>query len=298
LPRGLKLKGKREQTIGFSSEYPAGKKEELLANLSTKGKLGFDSAYYKGLGFSPTEAEIQIAKGLFTISQFSSKVNNGVFRFAGEADFGRKPTLFITPGPIHIAEGVQLNDDVSKELLIYINPIFADAVNVSGVGNLNCQRLALPLRGASGKDAEIVGAMWADNMRLSASNLLSELLSVAGLKLRDQKIRVHKTSFVLKNGFLRYDDMQVDVGDNPLNFKGVIGLDKSLDMIVMLPYTLDGRTVRVGEEEVAERISIPLKGTIDNPELDLGKLLELQLKQRLEDQLKGKIFEGLEGLLK
>jgi hypothetical protein len=298
LPKGLKLKGKREQTIGFSSEYPAGKKEELLANLSTKGKLGFDSAYYKGLGFSPTEAEIRFVKGLFTISQFSSKVNNGVFRFAGEADFGRKPTLFITPGPIHIAEGVQLNDDVSKELLIYINPIFADAVNVSGVGNLNCQRLALPLRGASGKDAEIVGAMWADNMRLSASNLLSELLSVAGLKLRDQKIRVHKTNFVLKDGFLRYDDMQVDVGDNPLNFKGVIGLDKSLDMIVMLPYTLDGRTVRVGEEEVAERISIPLKGTIDNPELDLGKLLELQLKQRLEDQLKGKIFEGLEGLLK
>jgi len=298
LPRGLKIKGKRKDTIEFSSEYPADKKEELLANLSTKGKLGFDSAYYKGLRFSPTEAEIQIVKGLFTISQFSSKVNNGVIRFAGKADFRQKPTLLKTPGPIHIAEGVQLNDDVSRELLVYLNPIFADAFNVSGVGDLNCERLALPLRGAGKKDTEIVGTISADNMRLSASDLLSRLLSLGGLRLRDQNIKVHPTRFVLQNGFLRYDDMQVDVGDNPVNFKGVIGLDKSLDMIVTLPYTLDGRTVRVGEEGAGKRISIPLKGTIDKPELDVGKLLELQLKQQLEERLKEMIFEGLDDLLK
>ncbi|MHC4708559.1 MAG: hypothetical protein ACYS8I_15915, partial [Planctomycetota bacterium] len=294
LPEGLKLKGERKQTIEFTSQYPKGKRNELPANLSTEGKLGFDWAYYKGLTFSPTEAEIRFVKGLFTITQFSSKVNNGTLRFGGEADFNQKPTLLMTLGPIHIAEGVQLNDDVSKELLVYINPIFADAVNVRGVGNLNCQRLALPLRGASGKDAEIVGAMWADDLRLSASNLLSELLSVMGLKLRDQKLRVHQTNFALKNGFLRYDNMQVDVGDNPFNFKGVIGLDQSLDMIVTLPYTLDGRTVRVGQEGSAQRIKLPLKGTIYKPELDVGKLLELQLKHRLEET----ILEGLGDLIK
>jgi len=179
---------------------------------------------------------------------------------------------------------------------VYVNPIFANAVNVSGVADLNCERLALPLRGAGKKDTEIVGTISADNIRLSASDLLSQLLSLGGLRLRDQNIKVHPTKFALKNGFLRYDDMQVDVGDNPFNFKGVIGLDKSLNMIVTLPYTLDGRTVRVGEEEVSKRISIPLTGTIYNPELDVGKLLELQLKQQLEELLKEKIFEGLDDL--
>jgi hypothetical protein len=272
LPKGLKLKGERKQTIEFSSEYPAGKRAKLLANLSTGGKLGFDWAYYKGLTFSPTEAEIRIVKGLFTISQFSSKVNNGTLRFAAKADFKQKPTLLTTPGPIHIAEGVQLNDDVSRELLVYINPIFAEAFDVNGVGNLNCERLALPLRGAGKNETEIVG--------------------------RGQDIKVHPTKFALKEGFLRYDDMQVDVGDNPFNFKGVIGLDTSLNMIVTLPYTLDGRTVRGGEGDAGRRISIPLKGTIYNPELDVGKLLELQLKQQLEEQLREKIFEGLDELLK
>jgi len=42
----------------------------------------------------------------------------------------------------------------------------------------------------------------------------------------------------------------------------------------------------------------PLKGTIDNPKVDAGKLLEMQLKQQLEERLKEKIFEGLGDLIK
>jgi len=294
LPEGLKLEGKRRDVISFSSEYPAGQTDKLLANLSTKGKLGFERAYYKGLNFSATEAEIQIAKGLFTISQFSSKVNDGVFRFAGEADLKQEPIIFEMPGPIQIAKGVQLNDEMSRELLVYVNPIFAKAFNVSGVGSFNCERLAIPLARKQEKKLHITGTIQVDNLRLSASDLLSQLLSVGGLNFRDQNIKVHPTRFVLRDGFLRYDDMQADIGDNPINFKGVIGLDKSLDMTVTLPYTLDGRTVRVGEEAVAERISVPLKGTVDKPEVDLGKLLEEQLRRRLEDELR----KGLEGLFK
>jgi len=296
LPEGLKLQGKRKDAINFTSEYPTGQTDKLLANLNTKAKLGFEKAYYKGLTFSPTEAEIQILKGLFTISQFSSKVNNGVFRFAGEADFNKKPTLLTTLGPIQIVEGIQINDDISRELLVYINPIFADAFNVRGVGNLNCERLVLPLQGKHKKELEIVGTLWADNinMGLSQSGLLGQLLSLTGLYLREQNIIVHPTKFILQNSHLKYDDMQVDVGDNPFNFKGVIGLDKSLDMVITLPYTLDGRTVRVGEEKSGKRIAIPLKGTIDKPELDLGKLFGEQLRKQLEQQL----LKGLEGLFK
>lgn len=296
LPEGLKLQGKRRDAINFTSEYPTGQTDKLLANLSTKAKLGFEKAYYKGLTFSPTEAEIRILKGLFTISQFSSKVNKGVFRFAGEADFKQKPTLLTTLGPIQIVEGIQLNDEMSRELLVYINPIFADAFNISGAGSLNCERLVLPLQGKSKKELEIVGTLWADNinMGLSQSGLLGQLLSLAGLNMREQNIRVHQTRFILQNNRLIYDDMQVDVGDNPFNFKGVIGLDKSLDMVITLPYTLDGKTVRVGEEKSGKRILIPLKGTTDKPELDLGKLLEMQLRKQLEQEL----LKGLEGLFK
>ncbi|MHC4573461.1 MAG: hypothetical protein ACYS76_04930 [Planctomycetota bacterium] len=298
LPAGLELEGQVRDTIDFSSEYPTGERSKLPANLTTKGKLAFARAYYKGLTFSATTAEIEIVQGLLTISEFSSTVNNGVFKFAGQADLKQKPALLATLGPIQIAQNVEINDDVSKEFLVYLNPVFADAFDVSGVGNFHCERLAVPLAGGPKEKLQIIGTISVDNARLAASNLLGQLLSVAGLSLREQRIRIHPTRFILWDGFLRYQDMQIDVGDNPLNFKGTIGLDKSLNMTVTLPYTVDGRTVRVGQEDVPDRISLPLRGTTDKPELDLEKALQDQLQRQLERQLKEKVFEGLDELLK
>jgi len=104
-------------------------------------------------------------------------------------------------------------------------------------------------------------------------------------------MKIHPTRFDLQNGLLQYEDMQLDIGDNPVNFKGAVGLDKRLNMTVTLPYTMGGRTARIGEK-TEERISLPLTGSIDKPKLDLGKLLEDQLRKRLEEQLQ----KGLEKL--
>ena len=294
LPEGLKLQGKRKDTINFASEYPTGRTDKLLANLNTKTKLGFEKAQYMGLNFGPTEVDIQIQNGLLKIAPFSTTVNNGQFNFAAEADFKKKPILLRTPGPIEIAKDIQINDETTRRLLMYLNPIFANTVNVSGVANFSCERLAIPLAGAAKNDLEVVGTISVNHLRLQPSDLLGTILSLVGTGLRGQEITIRPTKFVLQNGFLKYDDMQMDIGDNPLNFTGVIGLDKSLNMTATLPYTLKGRTVRVDKETIGQRISLPLRGTIDKPVLDLGKLLEEQLRRQLEQEL----LKGLEGLFK
>jgi len=292
LPQGLKLEGKTKLPVSFSSKYPTGQTQKLLANLNTKGKLGFERADYMGLTFGPTEVDVQVQKGLMTIAPFSTTLNKGQFKFAAHTDFNQKPTLLKTPEPIQVMKDIQINDETTRKLLMYLNPVFANAVNVSGVANFHCEQLAIPLSRASRNDIEVVGTVSIDHLRLQASDLLGQILSVAGMKFRDQSITIHPTRFVLRDGFLRYDDMQMDVGDNPVNFRGTIGLDKSLDMTIVLPYTLEGRTARVSEKTVGKRISLPLKGTTDKPELDVGRLLEDQLKQQLEQRL----HEALEGL--
>jgi hypothetical protein len=294
LPKGLKMEGKRKDTVTFSSEYPADSTEQLLANLDTGGKLGFQQAEYMGLQFGPTEVDVQVRKGLLKIAPFSATVNKGEVSFAGEADFKQKPTLLRIPGPMQVVKDVQINDEMTKRLFTYLNPVFADAVNVSGVANLECERLAIPLAGATRNDIEIVGTVSIEGLRLGASDLLGQILSVVGTRVRGQVITLRPTEFTVRNGFVRYDNMQMDVGDNPVNFKGVIGLDKSLNMTVTLPYTYEGRTVRVGQADAGDRVSLPLKGTLSKPELDLGRLLEEQLKQELEQKLR----EGLEKVFK
>jgi len=294
LPAGLKLEGKRKDTINFSSKYPADKRGELLANLSTEGTLGFERGEYMGFHFGPTEVDIQIDNGLMGIAPFSTTVNNGQLNFAGEANFKEEPTLLKTPGAIQIMKDIQINEVTTDKLLMYVNPVFANAVNVSGVANFNCERLAIPLAGANKNDLEVIGTISVNRLRLEASDLLGQILSVAGASARGQDITINPTRFVLQDGFLRYDDMEMVVGDNPVNFGGVIGLDKSLNMTVTLPYTTRGRTARIGKETLGERISLPLRGTIDKPELDLGRLLGEQLKQQLQKKLQ----DALEELLK
>ena len=296
LPPGLQIEGQRKLSVDFASQYPAGQTDKLLPNLNTKDKvaLGFERAEYMGLNFGPSEVEIQIQNGLLSIAPFTTTVNNGQFNFAAEADFKQEPALLKTPQPIHIVKNIQINDEMTRKLLMYVNPIFANAVNVRGVANFNCERLAIPLAAGKRNNIEVAGTISMSQIQLDASDLLGQLFSLLGTSMRGQDIVIHPTRFILQNERLHYENMQIDIGRTPVNFKGTIGLDKSLDMMVILPFTLKGTTARVDKETVGSRISLPLKGTIDKPELDLGRLLEEQLKQELQKQLE----KGLKDLFK
>lgn len=294
LPEGLTLQGKRKDAINFLSEYPIGQTDQLLPNLTAKAKVGFQQAGYMGLDFGPTDMDIQIDKGLLKIAPFSTTVNEGQFNFGGQADFKQKPALLKTPKPMQIVKDIKINDATTRQLLKYVSPIFANAVNVSGIANFNCEQLDIPISAQAKNDAVVIGTISISQLRLHASDLLGQILALAGAGASGTDMTIHPTRFVLQKGFLRYDDMQIDIGDNPVNFKGVIGLDKSLDMTVTLPYTSEGRTARVGRDTAGRRITLPLKGTVDKPQLDMGKLLEEQLKGQVEDQLQ----KGLERIFK
>ena len=293
LPTGFNIKGQSQNKFNFQSQYPTDQPEKLMQNLSTKVSLDFDSAEYMGLNFGPTELNVQMQKGILQVAPFSTTVNKGTLSFAGQADFNKKPTLFETPGPIDIAKGIQINDETTKKLLKYLNPVFANSLNVSGVANFNCEKLAIPLRNATAKDLIVIGTIAIDDIKMQSSDLLGQILTASGSGKSSRNITIHPTRFVLQDGYLRYENMQIDVDKKPINFKGVIGLDKTLNMTVVLPYTMRGKTVRVDQEYSGKRMAVSLGGTLDKPELNIGKLLEDQLRQQIEDKLLEKLGELL-----
>jgi hypothetical protein len=185
---------------------------------------------------------------------------------------------------------IQVNEVMSRKLLAYVNPIFLNAVDVNGVANFSAERLAIPLTSTSKNKLEVAGTIDIDKLKLKPVGLLGLIFSATRQRDSNVNMKIHPTRFALQNGLLKYEDMQLDVGDNPVNFKGAIGLDKSLNMAVTLPYTLGGRTARVGKK-ARDRISLPLTGTIDKPELDLGKLLQDQAIKKGVELLLDKLFE-------
>jgi len=290
VPGQLSITGQRQVAINFTSTYPASEPNGLLAHLNSQASLGFDRAAYMGFDFGPTQFDIRAQDGLMTIAPVSTTVNNGKLNFTGNANFKQSPAMLVTPTLVHLAQGVQINEQTARTLLKYVNPIFADAVSVSGTANFDVQQMTIPL-GPNVKDkAQLNGTIWIDKLQLGTSGILNQILSIVGQSTRGQVLTVHPTALVLEKGVLRYDDMQIDIGQNPVNFRGSIGLDGTLNMTVVLPYTLQGRLVRVGQPQAGDRIVVPLTGTINKPKLNLQKLVETQL----QDQ----ILKGIDDLLK
>lgn len=266
----------------------------ISGKLSFAAKIALEKAIYDGLDFGQTQINAQFENKILNVSPFSTAFEGGQLNFAGQVNFANQPAVLKITKPIQIMQNIKIDDETTDRFLAYINPIFANAVNVSGILNFNCKKLTLPLSQGYENQIEAIGTISIEQIQLQTSGLLNQILSLAGIDMQGQYITIHPTKFVLHNGFLSYEDMQMDIGNNPVNFRGTIGLDKSLDMIVILPYTSAGRTARIGQETIGERISLPLKGTIDKPELDLDKLLEKQLNQLLKKEIDKQVEKYIE----
>jgi len=284
----LDMAGQRQVALNFASTYPADDPNGFLKNLDSTASLGFDRAAYKGLNFGSTQVDVQVTKGSMQIKPFATTVNNGKLSFAGQADLRRTPILLKTPGPLQVAQGVQITPEVVRNFLRYVNPIFADpeAASASGIINLDTESMAIPLAGGNKQSAQLAGTIGVQELRLRLPLLNSMLTAVGQKSMRDQIVTIRPTKLTLQDGTLRYEDMQIDVGDNPFNFSGAVGRDEKLDMTVLLPYTFEGRTVRVGDEsQKGRRISVPLTGTLSAPQFNVQKLLETQVLQGLGELL-------------
>jgi len=280
MPQGFSAEGKRNDSLWFSSTYPKKDPQQFKANLNAKTTFGFDKAEYMGFDIGKSDFNVKIEKGLMTVAPFTSTVNTGKLNFGGSANFSEKPTLLKTPNQMKILDGIQLTQQTSDILLGYMNPIFANATNVSGTLNFDCEKLVFPLEKGYDKTIDIIGTLSITNMKLG-SPLLNTIVQITGGST-EPIITIQPTKFTVKDGIISYDNMQMDIGKYAVNFAGRIGLDKSMKMTVTVPYK-------------DQRMPIPLKGSVDKPELDLdlGSLLKNpQIQQEIENQAK-KVLEDL-----
>jgi hypothetical protein len=289
LPQDLALAGKRQKLVEFSAEYPTAKSDQFLAHLNAKAGIGFDSAGYMGLDVGKTDPNTVVENGQLRLLPFTSTVNQGQLNFGCNVDLTKSPVVFTIPQPMQIAKDVQITPQMANKLLKYVSPFFAGATSASGKVNFACERLIVPASSADLNRVEVIGTIAMEDVMIGGSDLLGQLLLAFGQGNVSQRLAIKPTRFVVKDGVVRYDNMEIDIGDHPINCTGSIGPNEKLDMTVTLPYDFQGRIARAGQAS-GERIALPLKGTLRKPQLDIKKFIE---KQLLEQGLK-----GLEGLLR
>jgi hypothetical protein len=213
-----------------------------------------------------------------TIAPFSTTVNKGKLNYAASANLKDTPSMLKTPSPMKMFDKIQITKQTSDAMLGYINPVFAGAVKVTGILNFDCQKMAIPLQSGYKNSMDMAGVISIDNMHLKGSSLLPQIIQLTGGS-PDPNITLLPTPFTVSNGIIKYDNMQMNIDQKAINFSGQIGLDKSMQMDVTLPWTYNG-----------QRIVLPLKGSVDKPKIDVGKLIQKQAEQELQRQLE-KMFK-------
>ncbi|MEN6307152.1 MAG: AsmA family protein [Anaerohalosphaeraceae bacterium] len=294
LPEGLSMEGKRSDKITFASTYPSSDPNAMLANLDANAALGFQKADFKGLKFGTTELKLNVKQGQAAIDLPDADVNGGKVRFAGDINLAKKPMVLKLRQPAAVVENVKIDDVISANLLQYLNPIFAKSSNVSGMANLSCSTLVIPLGGGTPKDIDIEGTVGMTDVKLT-----SKILSILKEALRDDGLNLFSipaSPFTVKNGLVKYDDMPLMFGRTwGIHFGGNINLmSKALSMNVKAP------TSKAAD---AKMVVVPLAGTVENPQLDAGKFLMGNITEQIKEQIpvkdektKEAIEKGLDAL--
>jgi hypothetical protein len=287
LPEEFNLKGRAANSLLFDSIYPSGQTDKILAGLNAKTTFGFDSAEYMGLDFGKTDIDIQFEKGLMNIKPFTTVVNNGKLSFGGFADFKQQyPTLNITE-PMAVLDKVQIDNDMAEKLLKYVNPIFANITKAQGNASFYCKKLEMPLSQGRTNDLLIEGNMSMDDIKISGGGFLSQITQVANIHNPNVNIQIMPTDFILQNGQLHYDNMQINFGNNPVNFTGNIYLDKAVNMTITLPWSVLGKTARVGQD-LQNRVKLLITGKVDEPKLDTSQIIQQNIGNILEGLIRDK----------
>ena len=307
----LTMAGKRSAILDFESSYPTEQKNGMLANMNAGLAFGFDSAEYLGLEIGKTDFDVKMTNGVLNIEPFSAPANNGKLNFAASVDFTQESPVLRMPGAMQVIENIQINDTLSNNFLVYVNPIFAGATSVSGIANLRCDELCIPMDAEKVSDIVVDGQIGISDLRMDVKKgnflgkLLYTVLPMVGVSKSDMgaDMALLPCDFTVKDSIVKYDeDMQLNIERYPLNFVGQIGIDtthpeRGNDRIAMdlyLPVTLE-REVTVGHEDTPNRIVLSIKGKTNSPEVDLDALKKQLLNRVVEDQVGDLLDKALGG---
>ncbi len=279
--------------------------------LSAGLAVEWDGIDLLGIPLSAARVEPSLADARLTVPEAAIGATTGRIRIGGTVDLGGPDTLLRMPGSTRLLDGIAVTPELARDLLSRINPIFFAALETSGQVNLTVNDLVLPLGSGGAEQAAGGGKLELVEMRVRPAGLIGDLVSLAGLAETGEMlaIQLQGGDFELGEGRVRYDDFTILFPQAfDLKFRGSVGFDDTLDLVVSVPIRPDllsrlgvpGDVVRYAEMLKDVRVDLPLTGTRENPqlqfaEIDAQKLLEGVLEGELQDAGKGLLDNALGG---
>ncbi len=267
--------------------------------------VAWSAAELYGVKLGPATLKPGLRDGQFVLPTTAIAVAQGRVNLGGALDMtAADPTVRI-PGALALLEGVEVTPLLGQLLLSRINPVFMQMTRTEGRVSLNVQDIAFPLGDSAKTSGQGKGRLDLATVKVQPSGFLQVLLELGGYGGdRMHAITFGTLDFVIRDGRVVYDNFTMTLPpDFDLRFRGSVGLDSTLDLIVSVPVRkglleklgVKGPALAAAEQLTGLRVDIPVAGTRERPQLDLSKV---DVKKLLSEAiLKQKPDEGVKKIL-
>ena len=253
--------------------------------------LAFKELSYDGTHLGPGSVGLSESTGHIQITPTAIPANHGTVNLGGYVDLNGSTPTYVLLSPLQVADNVQINAPMGASILKFLPLTWGNQgqpalVNVQGVLNMSLQSANIPLESAAmKKSGTAIGTVSITHLTTNAP-FVSQVSALTGplggsISIADSGIR--PTQFVLKNGRVSYQNMQLVLASFGLDLSGWVGLDNQMN--VDLNVTGGGLT-----------LPIPLKlaGTTTAPKIKLTSHPLKSIGNGIKGQVKG-ILHGLFG---
>jgi hypothetical protein len=272
--------------------------------------LGWERGEAMGLTLGEANLSPSISNATVALGNNNIPVSGGTFHVGGTVDLSQATARYRLPGDVVLMDKVQVNEKFGKVFLSRINPIFSQVASLEGTVSLKTKDLDIPFGEELQKSGSGSGHLDISNMKLKPTGMLGLLLKFGGLTSgKDQDVKFSGVDFELKNGQITYDNFTMTFpGGFDLVFRGAVGFDDSLDLVVSIPIRTElfkklgvagplqqYAQVLTGDDS---RIEIPILGTRLAPkmgDIDIEPIVNKAIKALLKKQGGGLLDDLLGG---
>jgi len=268
---GARLQGGAPRAFRIKGPLAAASLAEVLKGLDVELGVDLAGAQAFGMNLGPAPLVVLCDGGRTIMAPIVTTLNNGKVDIRPELGLDDPRGLVLRLLPGSTLQQVEINDQVSHELLSYIAPVLEEATQVHGHLSATFARADFPIGGAADRTMAVAGAILFDNVVFSAGPLGGELLSLAG-KGPNTALRINQTiQLVVNNRRIHQSGLVIPINNQTgITVKGSVGFDQTLALRADVPVSpsMLGRDKMLQRFVSGTSIPVAVGGTLTHPKVD------------------------------
>ncbi len=256
---------------------------DIWRDLDAEAGVELTAADAFGLHVGPTILAARSSLGEITIDPIRAPVNGGTVELFPELDLTDEGAATLRLGPRSRVADVEVNDEVSRRVLSYVAPIMAQATRAHGRVSAAFTRAEFPIElgieppSGPPRHTIVEGTVVFRDVEFVPGPLADALIGLVKkdghpvMRLDEPVVLAIADGRVYQRGFA-----VPIVGAARIELEGSVGFDKSLDLVASVPFSAEmfGRAEAIGNLVDGVRVSVPITGTLEKPQLDKKAFLD------------------------